>query len=138
MTIHLCRSVSVVTRKLVELHKTCMASILKVLSTVINENTRNKVFTVIKQLQMREYSKDTYRIYPKYSDTLNVRTPSFFSEKTPILCTLYFRTRSLQGIFAVRKCSDTKNMSLISHKTSIFHYLNILYICSVYRRFRLV
>ena len=29
-------------------------------------------------------------------------------------------------------------MSLISHKTSIFHYLNILYICSVYLRFRLV
>ena len=79
-----------------------------------------------------------YRIYPKYSDTLNIRTPSFFSEKTPILCTLYFRTRSLQGIFAVRKCSDTKNMSLISHKTSIFHYLNSLYICSVYLRFRLV
>ena len=43
-----------------------------------------------------------------------------FSEKTPILCTLYFRTRSLQGIFAVRKCSDTKNMSLISHKTFYF------------------
>ena len=75
--------------------------------------------------------------------TLNIRTPQMFghplfSEKTPILCTLYFRTRSLQGIFAVRKCSDTKNMSLISHRASIFHYLNILYICSVYLRFRLV
>ena len=34
-----------------------------------------------------------------------------------------------QNIFAVHKCSDTcthtKNMSLISHKTSIFHYRNI-------------
>ena len=60
MTIHLFRSVSVVTHKLVELHKTCMAAKLKALSTVINENRRNKVFTVIKQLKMREYSKDTY------------------------------------------------------------------------------
>ena len=49
MTIHLFRSVSVVTHKLVELHKTCMAAILKALSTVINRNRRNKVFTVIKQ-----------------------------------------------------------------------------------------
>ena len=60
MSIHLFRSVSVVTHKLVELHKTCMAAILKALSTVINENRRNKVFTVIKQLKMREFSKDTY------------------------------------------------------------------------------
>ena len=60
MTIHLFRSVSVVTHKLVELHKTCMAAILKALTTVINENRRNKVFTVIKQLKMREFSKDTY------------------------------------------------------------------------------
>ena len=35
-----------------------------------------------------------YRIYPKYSDTINVRTPFFFTEKTSILCTLYFRTHS--------------------------------------------
>ena len=33
---------------------------LKALSTVMNENGRNEVFSVIKQLQMREYSKDTY------------------------------------------------------------------------------
>ena len=49
----------------------------------------------------------------------------------------YFRCQNMvcgknmvcgQNIFAVRKCSDThtqKNMSLISHKTSIFHYRNI-------------
>ena len=60
MTIHLFRSVSVVTHKLVELNKTCMTAILKALSSVLNENKRNKVFNVIKQLKMREYSKDTY------------------------------------------------------------------------------
>ena len=60
MTIHLFRSVSVVTHKLVVLHKTCMTAILKALSAVINENRRNKVFTVIKQLKMREFSIDTY------------------------------------------------------------------------------
>ena len=60
MTIHLVRSVSIVTQKLVELNKICMAAILKALSTEINENRRNEVFTVIKQLKLREYSKDTY------------------------------------------------------------------------------
>ena len=38
--------------KLVVLNKTCMAAILKALSTVITENRRNKVFTLIKQLKM--------------------------------------------------------------------------------------
>ena len=60
MTIHLFTSVSVVTHKLTELNKTCMAAILKALSTVINANRRNEVFTVIIQLNMREYSMDTY------------------------------------------------------------------------------
>ena len=60
MTIHLFRSVSVVTHKLIELNKICMAAILKALFTVMNENRRNEVFTVIKQLTMRENSKDTY------------------------------------------------------------------------------
>ena len=68
MAIHRFRSVSVVTHKLIELNKTCMAAILKALFTVMNENRRNKLlvisylkgFTVIKQLTMREYSKDTY------------------------------------------------------------------------------
>ena len=36
MTIHLFRSVSVVTHKLIELYKTCTEAILKVLSTVMN------------------------------------------------------------------------------------------------------
>ena len=58
--IHLFRSVSVVTHKLIELNKTCMAAILKVLSTVNNGNRRNKVFTLAKRQKMRDYSKDTY------------------------------------------------------------------------------
>ena len=57
MTIHLFRSVSVVTHKLIELNKTCMATILKALSTVMNENRRNKKFTVIKQLRMQSTVK---------------------------------------------------------------------------------
>ena len=60
MTLYLFRSVSVVTHKLVALHKNCMAAILKAFSTVINKNRRDNVFTVIKQLKMREFSKDTY------------------------------------------------------------------------------
>ena len=52
MTIHLFRSVSVVTHKVIELNKTCMAVILKALSTVMNVNRKNKGFTKIKQLKM--------------------------------------------------------------------------------------
>ena len=59
MTVHVNRSVNVVTHMLVVLNKTCMDAILKALSTVMNENKRNKVFIMIKQLKMREYSKDT-------------------------------------------------------------------------------
>ena len=51
-TVHVNRSVSVVTHKLIELSKTCMDSILKALSTVTNENRREKVYTMIKQLKM--------------------------------------------------------------------------------------
>ena len=57
MTVHLFRSVSVVTHRLIELNKTCMAAILKALSTVMNENRRNKKFTVIKQLKMQSTVK---------------------------------------------------------------------------------
>ena len=60
MTIHLFRSVSVVTHKRIELNKTCMATILKAISTIMNENRKNKVFIVIKQITVREFSKDTY------------------------------------------------------------------------------
>ena len=34
-----------------------MDAILKTLSLVMNKNRRNKVFTMIKQLKMREYSE---------------------------------------------------------------------------------
>ena len=60
MTIHLFRSVSVVTHTLVEMNKTLVAAILKALSTVMNEKRGNKVFTVIKQPKKHEYSKNTY------------------------------------------------------------------------------
>ena len=59
-TIHVNGLVSVVTHTLIDVNKTCMDAILKALSTVMNENRRNKVFSVIKQLKMRENSKDTY------------------------------------------------------------------------------
>ena len=57
MTVHVNRSISVVSHKLIELKKTCMDATLKAPSTVMNENRRRKVFTVIKQLKMREYSR---------------------------------------------------------------------------------
>ena len=57
MTIHLFRSVSVVTHELIELNKTCMAAILEALSTVMNENRRCKVFTVIKQVKCESIVK---------------------------------------------------------------------------------
>ena len=44
MTVHVNGSVSLVTNKLFELNKTCMDTILNALSTVKNENRRNKVF----------------------------------------------------------------------------------------------
>ena len=48
MTVHANGSVSVVvTHKPIELNKTDMDAILKVLSTVMYENIRNKVFNVI-------------------------------------------------------------------------------------------
>ena len=43
-----------------------------------------------------------------------------FSAKTPILCTLYFRTCSQQGIFGVRKFSDTKKCPLFLVKLLFF------------------
>ena len=60
MTVHANASGSVVPHQPIELNETCMNAILKALSTVMNENRRKKMFTVIKQLKMREYNKDTY------------------------------------------------------------------------------
>ena len=60
MTVHVNGSVRVVTHKLIELNKTCIDAILKALSTVMKENRRNIVITVIKQQKLREYSIDTY------------------------------------------------------------------------------
>ena len=60
MTVHIDGSVSLVTHKLIELNKTCMDAILKELSTLMNETRRNKVFTILKQQNMGEYSKNTH------------------------------------------------------------------------------
>ena len=56
MTVHASGKVSVVTHKRIELNKTCMNAILKAPSTVMNETRRNKFFTAIKYLEMREYT----------------------------------------------------------------------------------
>ena len=60
MTVHVNGSVSVETHKLIELNKTCMDATLKALSTLMNENEKNKQFTAITQLKMQENSKDTF------------------------------------------------------------------------------
>ena len=91
MTVHVYRSVSVVTHKLFELNKTCMDAILKALSTVRNENRRNKVFTVIKQLKMQEYSKDTYFSLNNYIHVIFI---SMFP-RSPTACILNFIDRQL-------------------------------------------
>ena len=57
-------------------------------------NSGNKLEGDVGDIGSLQAQMSPYRIYPKYSDTLNVRTRYFFSEKTPFLCTLYFRTRS--------------------------------------------
>ena len=74
MTVHVNRSVSVVTHKLIVLNKTCMDAILKALSTVMNENRRTKVFTVIKQLKERENSKDTFFSLNYYMHVIYIST----------------------------------------------------------------
>ena len=51
MKVHVNSSVNVRTPKLTGLNKTYMDAILKALSTVMNENGRNRVFTVIKHLK---------------------------------------------------------------------------------------
>ena len=60
-----------------------------------------------------------YRNYPKYSDTVNVRTRYFFL-KRHLFYVPYISGHVPNGIFADHKCLDTKNRSLISHKTFIF------------------
>ena len=58
--VHVNGSVNVVTHKLTELIKTCMDAILKARSIVMNEIEEITLFSVIKQLKVREYNKDTY------------------------------------------------------------------------------
>ena len=54
MTVHANGSVRVVTYKMSESNKTCMDAILKALSTIMNKNRRNNLFTVIKYLKARK------------------------------------------------------------------------------------
>ena len=63
-----------VIHKLIELNKTSMDPILKTLSAVMNENRRIKVFTVIKQIKMREYRIDTYFSLNHYSNVIFILT----------------------------------------------------------------
>ena len=91
MTVHVNSSGSVVTHKLIELNKTCIDAILEGLSTVMNDNRRNKVFTLIKQLKMQEYSEEFY-----FSLNLNIHV-IFISMFLPSLmsCILYDVDRKL-------------------------------------------
>ena len=73
MTIHLFSSISVVT--LIELNKTCMAAILKAFSTEMNENRRNNVFIMIKQLKCESTVK-TLLIKLLYSSILHCNISS--------------------------------------------------------------
>ena len=74
MTVHANGSVSEVTDKLMEMNKTLTDAILKALSTVMNENRRNKVFTVIKYLKMRAYSKETELSLNYYNHVIFIST----------------------------------------------------------------
>ena len=81
---------------------------------------------------------DDYRIYPKYSDTVNVRTPSFFL-KRHLFYVPYISGHLPYRVFLLSVNVRTpKTCPLFLIETSIFHYRNILYICSVYLCFRLV
>ena len=69
-------------------------------------------------VKIRKQRLPSFRKIKKYG-------PPYFRCKT-MVCGKNMVCR--QNIFAVHKCSDThihKNMSLISHKTSIFHYRNV-------------
>ena len=74
MTVPVNGSVSVVTHKLTDLNKTCMDAILKALS-IMNENRRNEVLTVIKQLKCESTIKKLV-IKSKYSCDLDFNVSS--------------------------------------------------------------
>ena len=89
------------------------------------------------QMEM-ETGSVIYHIYPQYLDTVNVRTRYFFL-KRHLFYVLYISGHVRSRVFLLSVNFQTqKNVSLISHKTSIFHYRNILFICSVYLCFRSV
>ena len=70
-----------------------------------------------------------YCIYPKYSDTVNVRTPSFFL-KRHLFYVPYISVHLPYRVFLLSVNVRTpKTCPLFLIKPSIFHYRNILYIC---------
>ena len=83
MTIHLFRSVSVVTHKLVELNKTCMAAILKALSIVKNENEKKK-----------------YSVYLEFESTVKTLT----SIKLLYSCDLHFNVSTKSNVLHSERC----------------------------------
>ena len=87
--------------------------------------------------QSMKLIKKTYHIYPKYSDTVNVRTRYFFL-KRHLFYVPYISGHVPYRVFflSINVRTHKKNRSLISHKTFIFHYRNSLAIRSVYLCFR--
>ena len=59
-----------------------MDAILKALSTVMNENRRDKVFTVAKKLKIQENSKTTY-------SSINHNSPVIFISMFPLSLTSF-------------------------------------------------
>ena len=60
-----------------------------------------------------------YRIYPKYSDTVNVRTRYFFL-KRHLFYVPYISGHAPNRVFLLSINVRTQKMSLIAHNTSIF------------------
>ena len=102
MTVHVNGSVSVVTHKVTELNKSCKDTILKVLSTVMNENRRNKVFTVIKQQKTQEYSKDSHYMLTELLCSYSLN----FYMLTELLCSysLNFKVCSVSNVLHSVSC----------------------------------
>ena len=78
-----------------------MDAILYTLSLVMNENRRNKVFTMIKQLQMREHSAHTD-----------------FSIKCYVLVILIFNVASKSNVFYSERCDIFRDAVDVTSSTT--------------------
>ena len=99
MTVYANGSVSVVTHKLIELNCTCMEAILKALSTEMNENRRNKVFTVIKQLRVQQRH---FYLYPR-PKKCSFRLPAHSSVCPSFRPVLTFYVGVLREVFFIHQ-----------------------------------